>query len=323
MKIIVALVLFIVPFARANAEEVIENLGGFVAGTIVQTANGPDTIQSIRVNDRVLSQDLKTGKIIESRVVDVFQETVDELAKVVIEDEEFYVNPDHRFYIADSNQWLSARLLVPGQHKLLSKKGTLLNVNAVELIGGRSFIYDFTVEDTANYFVGKTEVLVHNFVFAIPLATWVIGEGLVFLSAATLATIAASVAVGFAVDYVGRVQEQDYRTYQPSSRYEWDLAQKGKTFRNRLQPDSTAEGDHSTFRPGPDGTTEHYETWRDKGSSRHSNDPNRWESEKRFDRTGENPHFNKATREDVGFPHVHDPKTPGGVRPAEGFEVPR
>jgi len=33
-------------------------------------------------------------------------------------------------------------------------------------------------------------------------------------------------------------------------------------------------------------------------------------------------HYNKVTDEYVGAPHVHDPATPGGVRPAAKYEIP-
>ncbi len=46
-----------------------------------------------------------------------------------------------------------------------------------------------TVEDTENYFVGKKEILVHNFAFVIPVATWIIGEGLFWVTASTIAAI--------------------------------------------------------------------------------------------------------------------------------------
>lgn len=41
----------------------------------------------------------------------------------------------------------------------------------------------------------------------------------------------------------------------------------------------------------------------------------------RFDRWGPS-HENPVTGEDVRTPHVHDPATPGGVRPATPQEIP-
>jgi len=86
-----------------------------------------------------------------------------------------------------------------------------------------------------------------------------------------------------------------------------------------LRPNPKAVGPHSTFRVGPNGKATHYETWQPQTNPRN---PAPWESVKRFDAEGD-PHFNKATQEYVPTPHVHDPRAPGGVRPANPSEIPR
>jgi RHS repeat-associated protein len=79
-------------------------------------------------------------------------------------------------------------------------------------------------------------------------------------------------------------------------------------------------GAHSTF--GTDqgtGKVTHYET---KQLQTNPQNPNKWETVKRYDGTGK-PHFNKKTGDYVPTPHVHDPTVPGGVRPAGTEEIPR
>lgn len=94
-----------------------------------------------------------------------------------------------------------------------------------------------------------------------------------------------------------------------------------KIARNRLKPDSRAEGAHSVFRRDPmTGKVTHYETFRPQTNPY---DPKPWESVLRFD----NPvvphyHFNKMLKERIYTPHVHDPYYPGGVRPAQLGEIP-
>lgn len=325
--------LFLATRLLADSTETIvaENIGGFVAGTIVHTFTGPDTIQNIRIGDRLLSFDLETGKVVESRVTDTHQEQVDELARLVIEGEEFYVNPDHRFYIADTHEWVAARSLQPGTDVLLSKTGKYLTIDQVVVIAGKSYIYDLTVEDTKNYFVGEHQVLAHNFAFVIPLFAWSIGEGLIILSGATISALAATAAI-YAIKELSRSDPGDFthlsRNFQPKDRVDGDRARMPYPVdvyirsRNNQVPDSKAQGDHSTRRPGPTGDSDHYETWRDKGVGQHPKDPHRWESEKRFDGSGDG-HYNKATGQRIDTPHVHAPKTPGGVRAARPDEVPK
>lgn len=199
-----------------NAVEPFHNVGGFIAGTIIHTAEGPDTIQNIRVNDRVLSLDVTTGKLVEKRVLRVGQTQLDDLAKIVVEGEAFYVNPDHRFYTANESEWVRVRDLVAGSHSLLNRDGKLLPIEKIELNLGRETIYDFKVEDSENYFIGKNQILVHNFAFVIPIFTWVVGEGIVWLAGAAFWT-AASVGIMMAGNAVVKeIQSRNDRNSQPT-----------------------------------------------------------------------------------------------------------
>lgn len=87
---------------------------------------------------------------------------------------------------------------------------------------------------------------------------------------------------------------------------------------NRLRPNFAAEGPHSTFRTGPDGSVTHYATWEPQSNPLN---PAPWQMVKRVDVVGD-PHFNKVTGTYVGTPHVQGPSIPGGVRPAEPWELP-
>ena len=162
-----------------------DNVGGFLSGTVVHTGSGPDTIQNIKINDRLLGFSLENGQVVESRVTHVHVFQVNQLVRLSIGDEEFYLNPDHRFYLPDSNLWVTARDLAIDSH-LLSRNGRRVPVTSKKIIDGREWIYDLTVEDTENYFVGSNQILVHNFAFVIPIVTWVISEGIVWATAATI-----------------------------------------------------------------------------------------------------------------------------------------
>jgi len=94
----------------------------------------------------------------------------------------------------------------------------------------------------------------------------------------------------------------------------------GSGRRPREKPDPNATGEHTTFRRDKGtGKVDHYETWKDPHPK---NKGQKWESERRFDGKGRG-HRNSVTGDDVATPHVHDRSTPGGVRPAEPWEIPR
>ncbi len=87
----------------------------------------------------------------------------------------------------------------------------------------------------------------------------------------------------------------------------------------KLAPVPDAEGPHSVAKRDPKtGKVKKYETYRPQSNP---NNPNEWESEKRYDSEGA-PHYNKHTGQKVPTPHVHDPQTPGGVREPQSGEIP-
>ncbi len=91
--------------------------------------------------------------------------------------------------------------------------------------------------------------------------------------------------------------------------------------RNRFSPDSNASGAHTVFRKDPlTNKISKYETYRPQSNPL---DPKAWESVKRYDGYQVNEiHFNKILQKQIQTPHVHDPLTPGGIRPAELWEMP-
>ncbi len=86
----------------------------------------------------------------------------------------------------------------------------------------------------------------------------------------------------------------------------------------RLSPDPAAGGSpHSTFRTDPvTGEVTHYTTWEPNPQNPLGYDP-----VLRYDGVG-GAHFNKVDQIDVPTPHVQGPGIPGGVRPAQPWEIP-
>jgi len=90
--------------------------------------------------------------------------------------------------------------------------------------------------------------------------------------------------------------------------------------RKRLRPHPDASGPHTTIKRDPDtGEITHYETYRPQTNPKN---PNKWESVKRYDGPKTDKHWNKKLNEDVNPPHIHDPTAPGGIRPAQSWEIP-
>ena len=89
--------------------------------------------------------------------------------------------------------------------------------------------------------------------------------------------------------------------------------------RNIFVPDLEATGSHTRFRTNPNtGQVTHYETFQYQTNPYN---PKPWKRVMRLDTLGKH-HYNKVLDAHIDVPHVHDPHTPGGIRPAETFEIP-
>ncbi|MBC8156253.1 MAG: hypothetical protein H7Z72_25485 [Bacteroidetes bacterium] len=93
---------------------------------------------------------------------------------------------------------------------------------------------------------------------------------------------------------------------------------KGK---NRLEPNKDAQGDHSVYERDKNGNVYKYKTY-EKTSSGHNNPTGRYDGGKP-DGTPGAPHVNKKTKKPIPTPHMQGKHIPGGVRPAEPFEIPK
>ncbi|MCU0661991.1 MAG: hypothetical protein MUC50_06660 [Myxococcota bacterium] len=87
---------------------------------------------------------------------------------------------------------------------------------------------------------------------------------------------------------------------------------------NKLKPDPSATGEHTTFKRDPqNGKVTGHAQWKPNPQN-----PSGFDEVKRVDVTG-GPHRNKSTGETVPTPHTHAKEIPGGVRPAKPDEVPQ
>jgi RHS repeat-associated protein len=89
---------------------------------------------------------------------------------------------------------------------------------------------------------------------------------------------------------------------------------------NKLRPDPTAEGAHSTWKRDALGRVSGHAEWQPNARN-----PSGFNEAKRVDTQYANPHvhYNKATGQPVPTPHAHDPLTAGGVRAARPDELPQ
>ena len=137
----------------------------FAAGTLVQTVDGPHPIESIRVGDRVLSQQTATGILAFQPVVAIHRNQPAATSRIKVGGESIVATGIHRFWKAGKG-WTMARELKPGDR--LRMVGGTLQIDSIESDQTQP-VYNLDVADDRDFFVGAKGLLVHDFSFVQPV----------------------------------------------------------------------------------------------------------------------------------------------------------
>lgn len=139
-----------------------QNMACFVAGTLVLTTAGLLAIEKINPGDKVISTDPDTLETSEKTVLETYVRKVDKLVHLVINGEEVITTDNHPFYVQGRGFIEAGRLLVGD--KLVSVNGDdlLIEKYKIEEFEISVNVYNFQVENSHTYFVGRNTVWVHN-----------------------------------------------------------------------------------------------------------------------------------------------------------------
>jgi len=156
------------PFAKwKKVSQVVEGgqcvLGNsFVAGTLVHTDRGVKSIEEVKVGEKVLSFNERTGQISYTPVLELIQhDGTFQLVKVTLANgEQLETTSGHPFYVPGKGWNVAANLKAGDVLRL--HNGVTLVVKTVSTSTYVGRVYNFAVASNANYFVGMDGVLVHN-----------------------------------------------------------------------------------------------------------------------------------------------------------------
>ncbi|MGP0070096.1 MAG: polymorphic toxin-type HINT domain-containing protein [Isosphaeraceae bacterium] len=137
----------------------------FAAGTLVSTLDGPRAIESIRVGDRVLSQDTTTGALAFQPVIALHLNRPTATFRIAIDGESIVATGIHRFWKAGKG-WTMARDLKPGD--LIRVIGGVARVQSIAPDAVQP-VYNLDVAESRDFFVGTRAFLVHDFSFVQPV----------------------------------------------------------------------------------------------------------------------------------------------------------
>jgi hypothetical protein len=130
----------------------------FAAGTPVQTLGGSRPIESIRIGDRVLTQDPKTGGLSFVPVVAVFHNEPAPTLRLTLGEETIVATGIHRFWKAGEG-WMMARDLKTGD--ALRRLSGVSSVTSVESDRVQP-VFNLQVAEGVSFFVGQQGMLVHD-----------------------------------------------------------------------------------------------------------------------------------------------------------------
>ena len=132
----------------------------FVAGTLIHTQQGLISIEDVKIGDYVLSYNEQTGEQEYQEVVHLIQhENDNQLIKIEASTGESFIStPDHPFYV--SGDWKDADdLSLSDQLSLSEGYSSVVGLSSLDLT---TVVYNFTVANNHNYYIGEIGTLVHN-----------------------------------------------------------------------------------------------------------------------------------------------------------------
>jgi hypothetical protein len=131
----------------------------FAAGTPIQTSKGLAMIESLNKGDRVSARDEARWLDADQRVTDVFGRIAPSYRELQTEREVFKVTDEHPLWVQGKG-WTAAKEIAAGD-VLVALQGDLLVARNVA-VAQPLRVYNFSVANTPNYFVGESGLWAHN-----------------------------------------------------------------------------------------------------------------------------------------------------------------
>jgi hypothetical protein len=146
--------------------KVIKGGCSFTPETMILTKDGYKTIIEVNVGDIVLSKNDQTGEVSWREVTDTFKDWHTETITFTVVDESgieesITTTAEHPFYVDDQG-WLPAGEVSKGTVISGPKSDNNISIVKVQLNQEPQYAYNFTVDTDHTYFVGKTNMWVHN-----------------------------------------------------------------------------------------------------------------------------------------------------------------
>ena len=118
--------------------------GGIVKGTLVKTRYGFRTIERLKTGDRVMTRD-NNGEFVFKPVVAIRMKTPDSVIKISLGKESITIDPEHKFYLPQTDEWCPAKNLSPGS-VLMNGQGQKILVDNISSSEEKCELIDLSIE---------------------------------------------------------------------------------------------------------------------------------------------------------------------------------
>ena len=132
----------------------------FIEGTLVKTPTGEVRIEKIERGQKVRGYDERLDKVVEAIVENCHVSRVARIYLIKTENEDIYVTEEHPFYIVEKG-YTPVKNLKKGD-RLKTIDGVNVCVEKVSEVSKNCAVYNISVQNVENYYVGKQGILVHN-----------------------------------------------------------------------------------------------------------------------------------------------------------------
>ena len=132
---------------------------GFIAGTLVHSEQEIVPIEQIVEGDYVIAYGAR--ELPAYAVMHTIKSNVDEYIKIRIGDNYVCAALDQKFYLLNKYQWINAGELSP-LDQLLCYNGTVVCINAVEIVHEQRVMYALSVDTSHLFCVSPCGIIVHN-----------------------------------------------------------------------------------------------------------------------------------------------------------------
>ena len=136
--------------------------GCFLGETKVKTENGLTLIRDIKAGDKVLTVNEKNGQEEYKEVKELFIRSSNEICIIKVGNDIIKTTTGHLFKVKD--KWWTAAINIEKGDYLYSENNEYLEVDKVHVEKNNypSYVYNLSIDENHNYFVGEEQVLVHN-----------------------------------------------------------------------------------------------------------------------------------------------------------------